>query len=135
MLDLSHVNVFAILVASVAGMAVGFAWYSNLLFAKAWTKLASTKMGENSTNPFLYVLNFIIYLIICFSLSQLLFYFDISGLWAGIAVGLFAFVGFAGATAFTENLFSGRSWKLFAINYGYQLVNLVVMGAILSLWR
>ena len=33
------VNWLAILVASIASMAIGFLWYSPVLFAKPWTRL------------------------------------------------------------------------------------------------
>lgn len=135
MFDFSHVNLLAILVAAVAGMAVGFLWYSKFLFADAWTKLVTVDPGDVNANPLLYGVNLIVYLVMGFALSQLLFYFNLAGLWGGILVGAFIFFGFVGAAAFTENLFSGRSWKLFVINYGYQLVNLLVMGAIIGLWR
>ena len=135
MLDITHVNILAVLVAAIVGMAVGFLWYSKLLFSEPWSKLANTKMGENQANPALYVVNLIVYLVIAYALAQLMYYFKLTSLLDGLAAGMFVFVGFSGATAFTENLFSGRRWKLFAINWGYQLVNLMIMGAIIGLWR
>lgn len=135
MFDIANVNYVAILVAAIAGMAVGFLWYSKVMFAEPWIKLVDVKVDENSTNAVLHFVNFLVYLVMAFALSQVIYYFGFTGVAGGVMAGVFAFVGFAGAAAFTENLFSGRSWKLFAINYGYQLVNLVIMGMILALWR
>lgn len=135
MFDPSHVNYMAILVAAIAGMAIGFLWYSKLMFAEMWTKEAKPKSYDSNANVTLYLVNYLVYFVMAYALSQLIFFFDLRGVVEGMLAGVFAFTGFAGAAAFTENLFSGRSWKLFAINYGYQLVNLVVMGIVLAVWR
>jgi hypothetical protein len=49
-------------------------------------------------------------------------------------VGAFLWV-LIGAAFATEYAFEARSIQIFAINAGYPLVGMMVMGAILGVWR
>ena len=52
MLEILDLNAWAILAATVAGMVIGAAWYSPLLFGKAWlTALGKTEEELVSPGP------------------------------------------------------------------------------------
>lgn len=48
MIKLIQVNFVGIVVASIAAMAVGYFWYSNMVFGKRWMKLQG--LSENTMN-------------------------------------------------------------------------------------
>ena len=53
----------------------------------------------------------------------------------GAAVGFFNWLGFIAVIQFTAVLYEQRSLKLFAIQSGFNLVSLLLMGALLAVWR
>ena len=70
-----------------------------------------------------------------FFLVNVMSWADVSGLGAGIVMGLFMWLGFNGLSFAANHAFEGRSLKLWAVNSCIYLVGLMVMGAILGLWQ
>jgi hypothetical protein len=54
---------------------------------------------------------------------------------AGIALGAMVWLGFIATVTLASVLYEKRSVNLYILNNGYQLVSLVVMGAIVAAWR
>ena len=52
----------------------------------------------------------------------------------GATIGLWAWLGFAVPLLLSSVLWEGKSWRLYQINTGYQLVTMVVMGVIVAMW-
>lgn len=48
MVNLAEVNYLAVLIATVATMALGFLWYSPVLLGNAWVKQRGMKMEDIS---------------------------------------------------------------------------------------
>ncbi len=44
-------------------------------------------------------------------------------------------LGLVGTTNLVNNQFAGRGWKAWAIEGGYNLVYLLIAGAVLAVWR
>src|SRR6266851_4251343 len=101
-----HINLLAVLVAAISTMAVGFLWYSPLLFAKPWMR----EMGYDPNDK-----------------ARM----EEMKKSAGPAYG----GSFVATLQLTGVLFMKQSMKLFAINTGYQLVCYLVMSAILTVWK
>jgi len=136
------VNYVAVLVAAVAGMAVGFAWYGPI-FGKAWIKLmkftdADMKKAQAQGMNRTYALAFIGSLIMAYVLSHSLIfasaYLNVTGISAGLQAAFWNWLGYIFPVALNGFLWEGRPWKLFLLNAGHYLAVLGVMGAILSLW-
>src|SRR5262249_50726555 len=53
----------------------------------------------------------------------------------GILIGFMAWLGFIAAATVAQRFYERRPWALWAINNGYLLVSLLVMGAILGGWH
>lgn len=56
----------------------------------------------------------------------------------GITMAFLMWFGFIMPVQMTDVMFGGKTWKLFRINTGYQLVGMLLMGAILGIfgiWR
>jgi hypothetical protein len=137
-----HINLLAVLVAAIATMAVGFLWYSPLLFAKAWMREMGydpndkAKMEEMKKSAGrAYAGSFVASLISAFVLALFLHWVRAEGLHYGLLVGFHVWLGFVATVQLTGALFTKQSMKLFAINTGYQLVCYLAMGAILAVWR
>ena len=138
------VNYVAVLLASVASMVVGFLWYSPVLFAKPWMKLMGfTKdhlQKSQQEMSKLYGLSFVLSLITAFVLSHVMTmsvaYFNYPLLSTGLTSAFWTWLGFVLPVQTTGVIFgkekSPGQWQLLAINTGYQLVSLLVMGTVLA---
>lgn len=136
------INYLAVLVAAIAGMAVGLVWYGPL-FGKTWIALsgmtpdkieAAKKKGMGPT----YALAFLGTLVMSYVLAHSLFfaseYLAVFGTSAGLMTGFWNWLGFIAPVTLGMVLWGGKSWKLWALDNGHYLVALCVMGVILANW-
>lgn len=130
-------NYLAILVSTILYMVVGFVWYSPALFAKPWMKLINKTKKDitEGMKPYLYPVTIILTLLTVYILSFVIRYTNATTVFQGAWTGLLLWLGFSATASGIAYLFEGRSWKLFAINYGYHLVGLIIAGAVLAVWR
>jgi len=140
-MEFMSVNLWSVLVAAIATMAIGFLWYSPILFARPWmvlmgydpddkAKLAEMQKGAGK----LYVISFVASLVAAFVLSKIIFGLAINSALYGLKVGFAVWLGFVATVQLTDSLFSKKPAKLFLINTGYQLVCYLAMGAIIGAW-
>lgn len=55
--------------------------------------------------------------------------------WRGAKTGAMLWLGFNVTVWATEYIFEVRPWSLFAINAGYWLLGMMLMGAIIGAWK
>ncbi|SRR5260221_2931357 len=126
-------NFVAIIVAVLASMVVGYLWFSPFLFANKWMKLVGKTKSDLKPDPMMYVYTAILGLVAAYTLEYFIKAMGATSLAAGAMVGLWAGVGFVATSFGVMSLFESRPRDLFLINAGHQLVNLVVMGAVLGM--
>jgi hypothetical protein len=133
------INYPAVLVAAILNMALGALWYSPAVFGKAWMELVGFKPEDAQTRMAgmqrVYILTFIGSFVMAYALARVLWYAKVASMGGGIMIGLLAWLGFVATTHGTNYLFEGKPFRLFTINTGYFLVALVIMGALLAVWR
>ncbi len=123
---MSDINWVALIAAAVASMAVGFIWYGPL-FGKAWMKLTGKKeMGNKSEMPKMYAILFV---------SSLVTAYVLSVLGAGLQTAFWVWLGFQATLLLHGVLFEGKSWNLYFLVAGHQLVNLLAMSWVLSYFK
>jgi hypothetical protein len=139
---LMGLNVWAVLVAALSVMVVGFLWYSPVLFARPWMKLMGrdpedkAKMAEMRKNAGpTYGFSLVASILSAAVLAKVIQIATVNSPLYGMKIGLAVWLGFVTTVQLTNALFSRQPAKLYAINTGYQLVCYVVMGAILATWR
>jgi len=133
-----HINILAVLVSAVATFAIGALWYSPLLFGKQWIafnevtpdKVEAMRKGAAR----LYGISFLCYLVLAAVFAVLIRMVHLQSVLGGAKMGGMLWVGFVATLGLTANLYSGRSFKAYALDAGYQLVFMVVMGLILAIW-
>jgi hypothetical protein len=130
--DLLHVVVAAILM-----MVIGAVWYSKALFGKMWGDALGKKMedfpADARRNSML--LMAVGALVMSYVLAIFVGYAQATTIWDGKTVGFLAWLGFVAASALSTYAFEGRAWKLYYLFVGYQLIALVVAGALLASWH
>jgi hypothetical protein len=125
------VSYLRILLALVAFFALGGLWYS-LLFAKPWMKeMKLTKddiKGGEKSMFFALIPN----LVMVLAVAYFVYATSTDGAWRGFYLGLKLGLGFIAAQAVLNNFFQHGSWKLVAIDAGYAVAGLALVGAILA---
>ena len=132
--DLNHL---AIIVSAVILWLLGAAWYSPALFAKPWMALLGINKGATKGSSMIagMITSFVCDVILAFILAHIVIWTDASTFGWGALVGFIVWVGFIAAPNLPQGIYEGRPFKLFAINSGYWLVGLVIIGGVLAVWR
>jgi hypothetical protein len=133
------VNLWAVLVAAVATMVMGFLWYSPFLFARPWmlamgydpdNKAKLDEMRKSAGKA----LSFVASLVAAFVLGKIIDVATVDSALYGMKIGFAVWLGFVTTVQLTAKLFGNQPTKLYLINTGYQLVCYLVKGAILAVW-
>src|SRR5690242_10031402 len=135
MVHLSEINYWAVLIATVVTMVLGFLWYSPVLFGNAWMKLVGLKREDMSGGgPATYILTMLTALVGSFLLALLLTVGDKPDAGTGLMIGLI--LGVAVSVKIGMNyLFEGRKLPLYLITIGYHLVTFLLSGLIIGLMQ
>jgi hypothetical protein len=130
-------NFWAILVSGLFLWFLGAVWYSPPVFAKSWMAMLGIKKGESNKNSLLagMISSSIGDLILAFALAHFVFWSGADSFGWGALIGFIVWLGFFAAPNFPQGLYENRPFKLFAINNGYWLVGLLIVGGILAIWR
>ena len=144
MLPVASLNYLSIAVSVIASFAIGFLWYSPLLFGKPWMKLMGidphdkNKMEKmRKTAGPAYAASIVGTVLMVYVMAHFVYYiFDYKALKTtdGMIMGFWIWLGFVAPVMFTDVLFGGKPMKLWLINTSYQLMTLLVSGAILATW-
>ena len=135
-MDLGSVNWIAIVVATIASMALGFGWYM-LLGAQWMAALGKTReqvmAGASGALP--YILAALMQLIMAYSLA--LFIPRLMGATTvanGLIVGFHVWLGFVITSMIINHRYQGSKWSLTLIDGGYLLGVLLVQGLVIGLF-
>jgi hypothetical protein len=133
MVDFSEINYFAVLLATLATVMIGFLWYSPVLFGNAWMKEIGFKKEDLSGGgPMTYVLTALTALVGCFLLALLLTLFEERTILSGITAAIIIALSIS-AKIGMNFLFESKTSRLYIITIGYHVVAYLVSGIILGL--
>ena len=132
--DYEGLNYLAILVVTIAGFLLGGVWYGPL-FAKAWMAEVGKTEADLKGGPAPFVISFVTAFVTAVVLAVLVNTMGISTAGDGIALGLYAGLGFIATGMGSDMAFRGDSVKLWAIQSGYRVAYSVIMGWVLAVWR
>ncbi|MGH1472263.1 MAG: DUF1761 domain-containing protein [Cellvibrionaceae bacterium] len=134
-MDISQINIFAILIATISSFFLGGLWYSKLLFGKIWMQEAglSEETVQKANMLKTFSLAILANLVITFNLAM--FLGPDSTLVTGVFYGFLAGFGWVAMAFAINDAFEQRSFKLFAINAGYQTLSFSISGGIIGAWH
>lgn len=136
------VNYLAVLAGAVSNMVLGFLWYGPL-FGKQWMALSGLGQQELDLQKSKglgksYAIAFVGALVMAYVLAHALVfasaYMGVDGVYAGLTVGFWNWLGFIAPVTLGIVLWDGKPWKLWVLNNAYHLLSLLVMGVILASW-
>ena len=130
-----QINMWAVVLATVASIAVGMVWYMPKVFGNAWMKMAKIKpesgsmawsMGSVlvSSAVMAYVLAHVTYLAHSF--------FGNSFMQDALNTGFWMWLGFQGLRFFMHDQFNQRRKKESAIHIANDLVTIMVMALVIG---
>lgn len=136
MIEIS-VNIWAVLISSLVLMVLGFLWYGPV-FGKTWMKLSGISQKDieeaKSQMSKTYALSTLGALVISFVLAYFVQFLEARSAVSGAMIGFWIWLGFVATTMLNSVLYEGKPMMLYALNTGYYLVALPIMGAILAVW-
>ena len=129
------INWLAVLVAAVVRMILGAVWFSPPVLLKPWLAAAGVSEAEMKARfPKALAADIVGSLLMSYGLARLFSYAGAKGVGFGVALGFLVWVSFIAVTTFSAMLYERRPFRLWLIGNGYQLVALIVMGAIIAAW-
>ncbi|MEI1280173.1 DUF1761 domain-containing protein [Leptospira venezuelensis] len=144
MLPVIPLNYLAILVGVLANVVIGFLWFGPI-FGKVWAKEMGYENMEPDTKAMLksIVIMIIGSFLTAYVLAHSLFVWKPSSwnlpgdgpAWMyGAYAAFYTWLGFYVPMLLGSVAWESKSWKLFFINAGYNLVSLAAIGQILAVW-
>jgi len=129
------VNYLAIIVAAIVKFAIGAAWFT-ALFGKRYRELMGVAEGSMQTGlAQAMIVQIIGDLIMAYVLARFLGHYGATSIVDGVVIGFMAWLGFVATIMVGSIFYEKKKPELIAITAGYQLVGIVVMGAILAIWH
>lgn len=128
---LASLNWIAIAIAVVVSFFFGNVYFHPGVFGSVWAAAAGV---EPKLSALAVIGTLVATTFGCIGLALVLRVAGLSGLGAGIAVALTLSVAFVLPAIVGQWLFMGKI-KLFAVNMGFNLVNLLLIGAILGIMQ
>ena len=131
-----HFNYLAILVSALILWFMGAFWYSPIAFAKPWIAIIGRKEGEKPKGLAVGMIASLIGdLLVAFILFHFIAWSHSETFARGAFVGFISWVGFVVGPLYPQSVYEGRPFTYFAINSGYWLVGLVIVGGLLAAWH
>ena len=134
MVDFGSMNFVAMGVAALATMVLGALWYSPILFGDAWLNAIGKSREELGSPTTPLVGSMLAAIISAVAMEGLIVAIGAYSIGAGVAVGASVGLGLVATAMLSDNLFCGWGMRLYAIQVGYRVSYLLIIGAILGGW-
>lgn len=133
------INLIAVLVAALVSMGIGMLWYSPLLFLKPWLQASGLNEKKHKTTKGTAMAQtmfvaFLGNLLTSYVLAHFVNYTAATTAFMGAQTGFWLWLGFVAPVQLGSVLWEKKPAEYFLINTAHQMVNLLVMGAILAMW-
>lgn len=131
------INYLAVILCGIISMVIGAIWYGPV-FGKLWMKQYgfTEELLRKDFNPAkTYGLAVMGHIVMALVLAYMISLTNAQTLSDGFRISIASWLGFIAATMFINGLFARKTFSLFLIDSGYQLVNMIVFGVILISWR
>lgn len=129
----------ALIVGAVVSFILGMLWYSPFLFGITWAKaygFTEEKMREMHAGvTAAHIFSFLTYLITGYVIWVLFSMMNIGTIHTALFVGALLWLGFPAAQGFMSTQYQGKSFNVFLIEAGYQLLYILALCAVIFYLR
>jgi len=127
------VNWLAVIVATIAGFAVGAVWYTSL--GKQWMAAIGKTREQLDAGPVPYVIGIAVELVMAFVLAVVIrSLFGEVNVTNGLTTAALMWVGFVLTTMILNHRYQNMPWQLTLIDGGHMLAVLLVQGLVIGLF-
>ena len=131
---MSGINVVAVVVAVLGAFVVSTVWY--IIFAKQRLKLSAAAVADmKKPRPLKMVGELIRTFVLAVAIAYLIEQTGVAGLLGAVRLGLVLWIGFPVVLLTGSIMWEDVPWKLASIHAGDWLVKMLLMTAILAVWR
>lgn len=134
---LGNLNWLHLLVAAIAYFALGAAWYSPVLFSKAWAKAIQLNMDDPNAKKgmgALMVGSFLMMCVTVIALGIIQQKIPAVGISGAMKVGLFFGLCFSSMGIGISYIYQRKPLVLYLIDCGYHIVGCCIASMIIVLW-
>jgi hypothetical protein len=128
-----HVNWLAVVAAALSSFPLGFLWYGPL-FGKIWQREVGLSADQLKAGNMGVIFGGSLALALIQSAAFAIF-LSAEPMPEIVLYGLAGGLCFVASAIAVQNLFERKSWKLTAINGGYNVIAFTLIGAIIGAWR
>jgi hypothetical protein len=134
---LGEVNYLAALVAAVAWFVLGAIWYAPAVLGRAWQRAAGIEVPQGGANAGMFVLTFVAYFVAAVVTAALADLTGSTSVTDGVALGILVGVGYALTLIGIGSVYERKPEPImyFLVNGLYNLLGLIVVGAIVAAWN
>src|SRR5262250_2494816 len=126
-MPIDRINWLAVIVGAIVYFLFGWVWYG-LLFSRQWMAyMGKTEMSQDTTAL---IVSVVVALILSFGVAVALSHDDNRTAAHGVQFGLFFGLFFFASSMLQGNIYEGRPLGFWALNAGYEVVGLVLLGLI-----
>ena len=138
-MSFSNIHWVAVLVSGLVGIASGAIWFGPKTFYPAWWKAMGHPKdhnpGEKMSMGVVFGSTFVAQFVQAIAMALILSSINHPTMGKGALVGLVAGVGVAAASSLGHRLFGGQGFRVWGLEVSNDILNLVLMGAILGGWH
>lgn len=128
-----ELSILQLVLSPIFSMVLGFIWYSLPVFGKMWMKEEGLTENDLKSGPGVgYALTFVAAAALGVTLAVLSQKVGATTFMDGLSFGLLVGFGIVATTMIPASIFGQESFKLMAINIGYQLVNVAVISVLVT---
>lgn len=137
-MDLTQINIWAVIVSAIASFGLGSVWYNPAVFGSAWMKAIGVTQEElegkgHTGRTFLFA--FLATVVMSFCLATYFLGQQDINVYSGAFYGFLTGFCWVSMSFVVNDLFENRPFVLTLINAGFNIVGYTIMGAILGAWR
>lgn len=136
---IDQLNWWAIIVATLATMPVGYVWYDMKIgFGKPWAKMNKLKVKELEAGEgmgLIFAQMLLATFVTAVVMACLMKYIGIEGLQESLAFGAVVGLVLRGGAHFVHNGFTRKPFALTLIDATHDVVSLTVVAVILGVWQ
>lgn len=136
-MDFSVVNWLAVLACVVVSMVSGFIWYNPKTLFNPWWKVvgAGREQPGMENMGMTWALTILSSFVQAIAMSFMVKAMGSTTLGSGAMTGFMLWLGFIAPTYLVNKLFAGHGFKIWGIEVGNHLVNFLIFGALLAVWK
>jgi hypothetical protein len=128
-----EVNWLAVIVATIAGFAVGAIWYTTL--GKQWMAAIGKTRDQLNTSPAPYVIGIVAELVMAYFLALVTSnLFGSVTVMNGLMAGALMWLGFVMPPMILNHRYQNMPWRLTALDGGHLLLVLLAQGLVIGLF-